>query len=365
MIKKYKWQLVLSSIIIFLPIVIGFILWNYFPEQIVTNWKSDGKSNEWTGRSFVIFGIPIILFITHWICIFITILDSKNATQSRKVFHIIFWILPITSVLLCGMIYITALGKDIHTSMMVRMLLGIMFLLFGNYMPKCKQNHTIGIKVIWTLRNTENWNKTHRFTGKLWVFGGIILLVTMFLSSEKLMYAFLPLIFIMAFAPIIFSYVYYRRQLKDESALKEEIKMTPSEKKATNISIAAGIIIVACAMVFLLTGRFEVTFGEEAFTIDAAYWDDATVFYTAIDDMEYRETDDPSAASNRKFGYGSFHLLMGEFENSEFGSYTRYSYTSCSSCIVLTVDEKILVINGKNDEQTKAIYNELIKKISK
>lgn len=365
MIKKHKWQLIISSIIILLPIVIGLLIWNYLPEKIATHWSSDGTPDGWAGRSFTIFGMPIILFIVHWICVLFTDRDPKNKDQSSKVFNMVLWLLPITSLLVCGLTYAVALGNDVNIGMMVRIFLGLMFLILGNYMPKCKQNHTIGVKVTWALRNEENWNKTHRFTGRLWVFGGLLLLTTIFVSMEKFQYVFLPMIFIMAFAPMIYSYVYYRKQLKVGTATKEETVMTPSEKKTTKISIAVGIVILVFAAIFLFTGEFEVTFNETSFTIDAAYWDDATVNYADIDDVEYREQDDPNASASRTFGYGSFTLLMGKFENDEFGAYTRYSYTACDSCVVLTEDEKILVINGTDDEHTKAIYNELIKRISK
>ena len=44
-----------------------------------------------------------------------------------------------------------------------------MFMVIGNYLPKVKQNNTIGIRVVWTLQDEENWNATHRFSGKIWV----------------------------------------------------------------------------------------------------------------------------------------------------------------------------------------------------
>lgn len=365
MIKKYKWQLIISSIIILLPIVVGVLIWNYLPEQIAAHWSGAGTPDGWTGRSFTIFGIPIILFVVHWICVLFTARDPKNKDQSSKIFNMVLWLLPITSLLVCGFTYAIALGNDVNIGMMVRILLGLMFLILGNYMPKCKQNHTIGVKVTWALRNEENWNKTHRFTGRLWVFGGLLLLATIFVSMEKLQYVFLPMIFIMAFAPMIYSYVYYRKQLKAGTVTKEETVMAPSEKKTTKISMAVGIVILVFAAIFLFTGEFEVTFDETSFTIDAVYWDDATVHYADIDDIEYREQDDPEAWESRTFGYGSFNLLMGEFENDEFGAYTRYAYTACDSCVVLTVDGKILVINGTDEGHTKAIYNELIKRIRK
>ena len=47
----------------------------------------------------------------------------------------------------------------------------------GNYMPKLKVNHTVGIRLPWTLQSEDNWHKTHRLAGKLWVLGGLILLL--------------------------------------------------------------------------------------------------------------------------------------------------------------------------------------------
>lgn len=365
MIKKHKWQLIMSSIVILLPIVVGLLIWKYLPESIITHWNMEGDVDGFSSKTFFIFVPTLILFFGHWLCVWATTLDKNNKEQSNKVLGMVFWIIPITSLLVNGAMYGVALGFDFSVDRIVLVLLAIMFLVFGNYMPKCKQNSTIGIKVIWALKNEENWNKTHRFTGRLWAFGGLLLLVTMFVSMEKCRYVFLPFIFIMAFAPMLYSYVYYKKQLKVGTATKDETVMTHSEKKTTKISTAVGIVILVFVAIFLFTGKIEVTFDETSFTIDAAYWKDATVNYVDIDDIEYREKDDPNASASRTFGYGSFKLLMGEFENNEFGAYTRYSYIACDSCVVLTVDERILVINGTDDEQTKAIYNELIKRISK
>ena len=47
-------------------------------------------------------------------------------------------------------------------------------MIIGNYLPKVKQNNTIGIRVVWTLQDEENWSATHRFSGKLWVASGVL-----------------------------------------------------------------------------------------------------------------------------------------------------------------------------------------------
>lgn len=210
MIKKYKWQLIISSVIILLPIAAGLLIWNDLPAQIATHWGADGKPDGWSGKSFAVFGIPFILLAVHCICIFFTAHDPKNKEQNSKVFNMVLWIIPIISLIVCGCSYAFALGNDINIGMIARILIGIMFVIIGNYMPKCKQNFTIGIKIPWTLQNEENWNKTHRFAGRFWVFGGFLFLVTMFVPMEYFMYILLPLIFLMVVGPIIYSYLYYK-----------------------------------------------------------------------------------------------------------------------------------------------------------
>ncbi len=131
------------------------------------------------------------------------------------------WIIPIVSLIMNGMVYATALGSEIGVDIVVRILMGIIFVMIGNYMPKCIQNHTIGIRVTWTLRNEENWNKTHRFAGKIWVVVGILLLASIFVPIKNAIYLYLLLgvILLVAFIPILYSYVYYRRQLKKRTEI--------------------------------------------------------------------------------------------------------------------------------------------------
>ena len=50
----------------------------------------------------------------------------------------------------------------------------LLFIVIGNYLPKIKQNNTIGIRVVWTLQDEENWNATHSFSGIIWGTSGIL-----------------------------------------------------------------------------------------------------------------------------------------------------------------------------------------------
>ena len=110
----------------------------------------------------------------------------------------------------CGMMYAIALGKAVDALLLMPLVMGVLFLIIGNYMPKCKQNYTIGIKIPWTLDNEENWNKTHRFAGFLWVICGIAIMITGFLGS---FWIFLPIALLMVIAPIVYSYLLHKKGL--------------------------------------------------------------------------------------------------------------------------------------------------------
>lgn len=361
MIKKNKTQVILSTIVTLLPVIIGLVIWNMLPERIATHWNASGQVDGFSGKSFAIFGLPVIMLAVHWLCILVTAHDPKNAGQNDKMFKIVLWIIPITSLVTNGAVYAVALGGDISIDLMVRVLVGVMFVVFGNYLPKCRQNHTIGIKVTWALQNEENWNKTHRFTGRLWVLGGVFILATMFIPMERYVWVFFAVIMLMSFLPMIYSYAYHRKQIKagTASVAKEKAQPSPWEKKFTIVSMIFGGVITVLALLLIVTGDIRVQYADSSFTVEATYWEDATIHYADIETLEYREQDEPG---ERTFGFGSLKLLMGDFKNDEFGKYTRYSYTECDSCIVLTAKGEIFVLNGADDEATRAIYEELLER---
>lgn len=357
MIKKNKWKLLVSSIIILLPILLGLIFWNDLPEQVTTHWGADGNADGWSSRPIAIFSLPVFTFIIHWFCIFFTAKDPKNKEQNNKVFGLVLWICPTVSLFASGMIYSASFGKELHANLIGLLVIGLMFVVIGNYLPKCKQNCTIGIRVKWALENEENWNATHRIGGKIWVVGGLLMMACMFLPEAIIPWILVISMAVLAVVPIIYSYQYYRKQLKAGTATITPIQKSKAAKTITIVSMVFVAVILIFVGFLMFTGDIDVKYGDTSFSIEASFWDDLTVGYNAIDSIEYRENDD---AGTRTYGLGSPRLLAGAFQNEEFGSYTRYSYVGCDACVVLTVEGKTLVINGVDKESTKKIYDELV-----
>lgn len=208
MIKKNLKILILTSAITLLPIPAGLLLWSRLPDEIATHFNAQGIADGFSSKSFSVFALPLFMLAVHWFCTFITSVDPKKQNIGGKPLKLVFWICPATSILVSGIIYASALKVKLNISVIMSVFFGILFIIIGNYLPKCRQNHSIGIKISWTLNSEDNWNYTHRLAGKLWVIGGIIILLTSFLKQYWIFFA---VTVIMIIIPVICSYVYHKK----------------------------------------------------------------------------------------------------------------------------------------------------------
>ena len=208
MIKKNLKILIITSIVILLPVLAGVVLWDTLPEQIPTHWNAAGEIDGWSSKTFAIFGLPLMMLAMHWLCALATAADPKKANHSNKLIHLVLWIIPIISVVLFALTYVAALGTEVRMEMVMPLLVGFVLTVVGNYLPKCKQSYTIGIKIPWTLHSEENWNRTHRFAGRLWLVCGLGIMLTSFIGG---FWVFLPIVLVMVLAPCIYSYLLHRK----------------------------------------------------------------------------------------------------------------------------------------------------------
>lgn len=361
MLKKNKLKIVISSIIILLPILFGLIMWNDLPHIMTTHWGADSKADGFSGKAFAVFGLPSILLILHFVCLLFTLLDKKQKEQNQKALGMIFWIIPVISLFTNGIMYRAAFGKEFNLACFMPALLGAMFIFIGNYLPKVKQNRTLGIKISWALNNEENWNKTHRFGGKVWVIGGLILLLSIFLPLTVMVWVSVCMIITMVIIPMVYSYSIYKQHQK-EGIIYAAAPKSGAEKIATRITAIIVPIIFIGVAILMFTGNIALHCEDTALKINATYWTDLTVNYSEIDTIEYRKDLDVGVRTN---GLGSAKLSMGIFQNDEFDSYTLYAYTGAKEFIVLTSDDKTLVIGMSDTKETQAIYDAILEKVKK
>jgi hypothetical protein len=174
---------------------------------------------------------------------------------------------------------------------------------------------------------------------------------------------FIPMLLMLlpvAIAPAVYSYLFYKKQVREGSFKKAEDNDEGSGKKSALISVVMLVIVGIIVAILLLGGGFEVALDEDSISVDANFCSDIDLKYSDIDSLEFRETDD---VGRRISGYGGAKLLMGHFQNDEFGNYTRYSHGSKNGCVVIKSGDKTYVIGCEDKAATKALYENLMDKI--
>ena len=120
--------------------------------------------------------INVFFVVTDCILVTIIFYDNRNRQQSSKVIGMVIWIIPVTTLIYNGMARLISMDADSENLFMAvtYFVTGLLFMIIGNYLPKVKQNNTIGIRVVWTLQDEENWNATHSFSVRIWGTSGIL-----------------------------------------------------------------------------------------------------------------------------------------------------------------------------------------------
>ena len=364
MIKKNKWRLIISSIIIMLPCLLGFFGSELLPETIATHWGVDGAADGFMSSSLAFIVLPAILLAIHWICMIISAAIDKNSGQNRKVMEITFWIIPVISLISCGTIFAAALGYTTKLHIFALSIIAVAFIVIGNYMPKTTRNRTMGIKLRWTLANDENWNATHRFSGKVFVTAGFLSLLATFLPPKTLPIVLVTIIALAVLLPFIYSYRFYKKQLAIGTVTKEDYAKSYNKligKKYSIIGSVAAVIILVGVAVLMFVGNVETDLGEDALTVKASFGYGATLNYDDITEIEYRED---GVDGTRAVGFASAKLLLGTFQNDELGTYTRFTTARNCACVVIKTNDRTYVIGVNNEATVKEIYERISSEIS-
>lgn len=208
MIKKNLKTMIITSIVILIPILVGLYFWDQLPDQIATHFNANNQPDGWSSKGFAVVGLPLLLLVVHWFCVAVTGTDPKSKNISDKMMLLVMWICPVVSIFGCGSTYLYALDNTVKTTESATLLIGCVLLVVGNYLPKMKQSYTLGLKLPWTLNSEENWNRTHRFGGYTFMIGGFIMIIASLLGISWLVFVALVVASVL---PTIYSYVLYKK----------------------------------------------------------------------------------------------------------------------------------------------------------
>lgn len=194
-----------------LPMLIGMMIYNKLPDQIPIHWNIAGEIDNYASKAIFVFLLPILMVGIQLLCLFMMHADPKYKNYSVKMTKIVIWIIPLMTMLLGLITYAIVFGYDVSVNVVIPMCIGVLFIILGNYLPKCHQNFTLGYRLPWTLNDEDNWNKTNRLAGYIMVTGGLFMIVlSLFDLAFWAMIGFIPMFL---FIPAIYSFLLYHKKL--------------------------------------------------------------------------------------------------------------------------------------------------------
>lgn len=211
--KINKWLI----LIILLSAIGTIFVYQQLPSMVPGHWNLNGEVDRYNSKEFVFFTalLPLGLYI---LMVFLPNLDPKKSSylKHEKAYAMVQTSIIIFLVAIHWLTIIIALGYDVNIGRVIRVGLGLLFVIMGNYMSQIRHNYFFGIKNPWTLASEEVWTKTHRLGGYGFVLSGIIAFLSAFLQDP----AAFKMMMIGIFGPLIgvniYSYLLYQK-VKRES----------------------------------------------------------------------------------------------------------------------------------------------------
>ena len=210
---KFKKTDFIAVLVVVASLVHLIAVYPSLPAEVVTNWGFNGnvdyssKSTLWVLWAVNAGMIPLFFIMPK--------IDPKGKSYA-KVDGFYTYFRLVTVVFLAVMMEITILSANdpyrFNVGKIAEIGIALLFIFIGNYLPKCKQSFTLGIKTMWTLSDERVWNKTHRLGGVLFVIAGVVTLAAALFCGEKVMFA-VTMVAVLGTVIVttVYSYILYRK----------------------------------------------------------------------------------------------------------------------------------------------------------
>ena len=187
--KFFKWKtFIITSLVCLLPILFGLSLWNKLPETMAIHFNVYGEADNFASKGFVVFGLPVMMVVLQGVSCLIYDLNSHKYGERKKFENVTKWIIPLITVALQVITIGYSLGWNIDIRKTVAFIVGVIFLVTGNYLPKFDYVKNFNLE-------TEKARKINRFIGYETVIMGLLFMLSIFLppiSSVVCLFLLIP-----------------------------------------------------------------------------------------------------------------------------------------------------------------------------
>lgn len=202
-----------SILLTVVSLLLSLTVFSSLPEQIPAHWNVHGTVDRFAPK-LTVFIFPGIIFLITILFQFMRRTDpnSDNYDKFQREYHRYTFVIGLVFFAVQIMTIAAAFRMDFNVNLIFCLGIGSLFIFIGNLLPKTKHNYFIGIRTPWTLADEQNWFRTHRIAGKIWVLGGLIVALTAIAPESFQVPVFLTVLAVMVVTPFVYSYTEFRKK---------------------------------------------------------------------------------------------------------------------------------------------------------
>lgn len=198
--------------IVLAPFVYLAVIWNSLPAKVPTHWNYKGEVDKWGDKYSLIALLFLLPVLTYVLMLVVPKIDPKKKMEQMggKYYQLKFILVLFMSLLAFIILYLTQ-NQSTSSPDLIFIPLGALFIALGNYFKVIQPNYFVGIKTPWTLENKEVWKLTHILAGKLWITGGLLIVLgSLTIDKSIFIYVFLTIVAVITLVPIVYSYFKFK-----------------------------------------------------------------------------------------------------------------------------------------------------------
>ncbi len=198
----------------------SFAIYPFLPDLIPTHWGVSGNIDAYSNKAmvFLFAFLPLIFMGLFYI---IPKIDPKRKSYQLhgRAYELVVFSLVI---FISAVYFITtavAMGYNMPVDTLMKLGMGILFIIMGNVLSQVRHNYFFGIRTPWTLASEAVWRRTHRVGSYGFVIAGIFAFISaLFKGTLSFAIMFIPLMILIVFL-FVYSYLIFKKlEWEDKNA---------------------------------------------------------------------------------------------------------------------------------------------------
>ena len=193
---------------------VSLVLYPKLPARVVIHFNAAGQPHGHGSRLDPALLLPLVLLGLRLLFEWLPRIDPRRENYAK--FGDTYWLLVNALLLFLGTVHVAllayALGVPVRIDRVVAVGLGLLFVVLGSYLSRVEPNWFVGIRTPWTLSSERVWERTHHAGGRIFVAGGVLCVLTVFVPAPLALPVLVGVTIVIALIPVALSYVLWREE---------------------------------------------------------------------------------------------------------------------------------------------------------